>query len=250
MGRLRVPVGWSHHFHGMVNQFMAYAIKICGITSPDDASMLSGTGIDYLGVLVNVTPSPRSVPVETAAGIIAASKVPVIVLTYDHSPAEVQDVVEALHPAGVQLAGSESERYIASLRDTIDVEIWKSVHLPARETGNDVSGPLAAQINRFARIGVNRVVLDTALSRNTVVLKGGTGQPCDWSIAARVRKQVDMFLFLAGGIHPGNVREALLQVGPDGVDMSSGVERSIGRKDPALVKSLVFEVRISAHNKT
>jgi phosphoribosylanthranilate isomerase len=58
-----------------------------------------------------------------------------------------------------------------------------------------------------------------------------------------------MFLFLAGGIHPGNVREALLQVGPDGVDLSSGVERSIGRKDPALVKSLVFEVRISAHHK-
>jgi phosphoribosylanthranilate isomerase len=172
------------------------------------------------------------------------------VLTYDHSPDEVLDVVEALHPAGIQLAGSESEGYIASLRDALDVEIWKSVHLPARPTGHDVSGPLAAQINRFARIGVNRVVLDTALSRNAVVLKGGTGQPCDWSIAARVRKQVDMFLFLAGGIHPGNAREALLQVSPDGVDLSSGVERSVGRKDPALVKSLVSEARISAHHKT
>jgi phosphoribosylanthranilate isomerase len=229
---------------------MTCSIKICGITGADDARMVSECSIDYLGVLVNVRQSPRSVGIEAASEIIAASKVPVLVLAYDHCIDDLLLVVKALHPAGVQLAGSESERYIASLRDTIDVEIWKSVHLPARETGNDVSGPLAAQINRFARIGVNRVVLDTALSRNTVVLKGGTGQPCDWSIAARVRKQVDMFLFLAGGIHPGNVREALLQVGPDGVDMSSGVERSIGRKDPALVKSLVFEVRISAHNKT
>jgi phosphoribosylanthranilate isomerase len=234
----------------MVNLIMACAIKICGVTGPEDASLLSAAGIDYLGVLVNVTPSPRSVTIERASGIIAASKAPVIVLTCDHSPAGVLDLVQALRPAGIQLAGSESEGYIASLRDTIDIEIWKSVHLPVREAGHDESGPLAAQINRFARIGVNRVVLDTALTRNSVVLKGGTGQPCDWSIAARVRKQVDMFLFLAGGIHPGNVSEALLQVRPDGVDVSSGVERSVGRKDAALVRSLVSGARMSEHNRT
>jgi len=233
----------------MVNLFMACAIKICGVTAPEDASLLSAAGIDYLGVLVNVTRSPRSVTVERASGIIAAATVPVIVLTYDHSPAGVRDLVQALRPAGIQLAGSESEGYIASLRDSLDIEIWKSVHLPAREAGDDISGTLAAQINRFARIGVNRVVLDTALIRNSVVLKGGTGQPCDWSIAARVKKAVDMFLLLAGGIHPGNIREALQQVGPDGVDVSSGVERSVGMKDAALVKRLVSEAGMNTPNR-
>jgi phosphoribosylanthranilate isomerase len=224
---------------------MTCAIKICGITSADDARLVSEAGIDYLGVLVNVRQSPRSVGMDRASEIIAHSKVPVIMLTYDHRIADVLTLAEALHPRGVQLAGAENEQYILTLRDTIDGEIWKSLHLPPDDGGQDSAGAVAAQINRLARIGVDRVVLDTAISRGGVELRGGTGERCDWSAAARIRQQVDMCLFLAGGITPHNARHALLQVRPDGIDVSSGVEQAPGKKDITLVHHLVAAARPS-----
>jgi phosphoribosylanthranilate isomerase len=218
-------------------------IKICGITSADDARSISGTGIDYLGVIVNVARSPRSLRIEMASAIIAASRVPVIALTYDHHLDHVLAVIKELQPAAVQLAGTESEESIASLRDKTDIELWKSVHIPTRDTGGNASGELAAHINRLARIGINTFVLDTALRRGASVIRGGTGQQCDWSLAAAVRNQVDAFLFLAGGITPHNVRDAMRQVNPDGIDVSSGVEATVGRKDPARVAHLVAQAR-------
>jgi phosphoribosylanthranilate isomerase len=224
---------------------MTCSIKICGITGADDARMISESGIDYLGVLVNVRQSPRSVGIEAASEIIAASKVPVLVLAYDHCIDDLLLVVKALHPAGVQLAGSESETYIASLRDKIGGELWKTVHLTPAEAVIDFSAAVAAQINRLAQIGINRVVLDTAVTRGSVEFRGGTGERCDWSVAAQIKQQVDMFLFLAGGINPGNVRDALLQVNPDGIDLSSGVERATGKKDIALVQRLVAAAKVT-----
>lgn len=222
---------------------MSCSIKICGITSADDARMVSDNGIDYLGVLVNVSQSRRSVGIEKASEIIAASKVPAIVLTYNHGIDDVLLVEQTLHPAGIQLAGNEDEPYISSLRDKTAVELWKSVHLPPADAAPDASAALAARINRLARVGINRFVLDTALIRGEVELRGGTGQQCDWTLAAYIRSQVDAFLFLAGGINPGNVRDALLQVKPDGIDLSSGVEVAVGKKHPALVANLVEQVR-------
>lgn len=229
--------------------FMSCSVKICGITSADDARMVSANGIDYLGVLVNVSQSPRSVGIEKASEIIAASQVPSIVLTYNHVIDDVLLLEQALHPAGIQLAGNEDEQYIASLRDMTEVELWKSVHLPPADASPDVSAALAARINRLAQVGINRFVLDTVLIRGKVELRGGTGQQCDWTLAAHIRSQVDAFLFLAGGINPGNVCDALLKVRPDGVDLSSGVEVAVGKKDPALVANLVDTIRVrKGHN--
>jgi phosphoribosylanthranilate isomerase len=70
-------------------------------------------------------------------------------------------------------------------------------------------------------------------------MRGGTGERCDWPTAALIKQRVNMFLFLAGGITPENVREAVRQVHPDGIDLSSGVECSRGKKDHALVRRLI-----------
>ena len=222
---------------------MACSIKICGITSEEDALMASEAGADYLGVLVNVKQSPRSVSVERACRIIAAAQVPVIVLTYDHSPDEVLMIADALHPSGVQLAGNECHASIASVRDKIKGELWKSLHLPLENTDHPEPRSIADQIKHLAHIGINKIILDTTLKTGTIILRGGTGKKCDWSIAAQIKEQVTDFLFLAGGINPENVKDALLQVRPDGIDVSSGVELALGKKDPSLVKRLIEEVK-------
>jgi phosphoribosylanthranilate isomerase len=218
---------------------MTCSIKICGITSVADARMLSDTGIDYLGVLVNVRQSPRSVGLETAAEIVAAATVPVMALTYDHPIDDVLQLVRTVRPAGIQLAGTEPEKYIAALRDRLDGALWKTVHLPASDAGEGVADELARLINRFSAIGIDRVILDTAIIKGPREMRGGTGQRCDWPTAALIKQRVNTFLFLAGGITPQNVQDAVRQVHPDGIDLSSGVERSRGKKDPALVHRLI-----------
>ncbi len=218
---------------------MSCLIKICGITSAADARMLSDAGIDYLGVLVNVRQSPRSVGVETAAAIVAAATVPVMTLTYDHDIDHVLRMLQTVRPAGVQLAGAEPEPYMAALREKIDIPLWKTVHLSAAETGEGVAADMVRLINRLADIGIDRVVLDTSIKQGRREMRGGTGVCCDWPTAALIRQRVNMPLFLAGGINPDNVGEALRQVHPDGIDLSSGVEHAPGHKDPALVRRLV-----------
>ena len=71
---------------------------------------------------------------------------------------------------------------------------------------------------------------------------GGTGRTFDWSVVRPVREGTS-FLFLAGGLTPDNVQEAIAAVRPDGVDVSSGVESAPGRKDPAKVRAFIDAVR-------
>ncbi|MBP1721572.1 MAG: TrpF [Deltaproteobacteria bacterium] len=224
---------------------MTCSIKICGITSVADARMLSDTGIDYLGVLVNVRQSPRSVGVETAAAIVAAATVPVMALTYDHAIDDVLRMVRAVRPAGVQLAGTEQEHYIAALREKVDIALWKTVHLPASDAGEQIAAELARLINHLSAIGIDRIILDTAITKGRRVMRGGTGEHCDWPTAALIKQRVNTFLFLAGGITPENVRDAVRQVHPDGIDLSSGVERARGKKDLILVRRLIEEAAAS-----
>jgi phosphoribosylanthranilate isomerase len=83
------------------------------------------------------------------------------------------------------------------------------------------------------------ILLDT---RADGALPGGTGQTFDWTRVRAVREKAS-FLMLAGGLNPGNVHLALTAVRPDGVDVSSGVESSPGRKDPEKVRAFVAAVR-------
>ena len=222
---------------------MSCLIKICGITSSEDALLVSEAGADYLGVLVNVPVSPRSLTLEKARAIFSSSKTPVILLTFDLKPDQVIDLVRELVPFGVQLAGNETVEDVQSLRKKLTCEIWKSLHIPAEEVEGVSSFEIVDIISNFTRAGVDRIILDSAKIKGAELQKGGTGQTFDWSLAREINAQVKNFLFLAGGIKPDNVKEALIQVNPDGIDLSSGVEKSVGKKDPHLVKSLIAAVK-------
>ena len=222
---------------------MSCLVKICGVTNPEDAAMVSESGADYLGLLVNVDQSPRSLTPETARTVCAASTIPVIVLTFDHRLDQVSSLIDFLRPAGIQLAGNETVTYVKKLRNEVACEIWKSLHIPAGDTQKMTTPPLVESIDHYSRSGVDKIVLDSVAIKKNKVFKGGTGQTFDWTALKKIRKNVHPFLFLAGGINPRNVTDALHEVAPDGIDLSSGVEESTGKKDPHLVKELMDNIR-------
>jgi len=222
---------------------MSCSIKICGITTLEDAIMVSEAGADFLGVLVNIASSPRSLTVEKAREIFSFASIPVILLTFDLTSDQVISVVRTLNPFGVQLAGNETEEEVCKLRKTLTCEIWKSVHIPVAEVEKAKVHDIVSKINNFIEAGIDRIVIDSTVIKRNKIQKGGTGQSLDWPLAREINAQVKTFLFLAGGIKPDNVKDALLQVKPDGIDLSSGVEKSVGKKDPQLVKSLITKVK-------
>jgi len=222
---------------------MSCLVKICGITNPEDAAMVSEAGADYLGVLVNVHQSPRSVTPETARTICAASTVPVIVLAFDHRLDQVLSLITFLRPAGIQLAGNETADYLMELRREAPCEIWKSLHIPAGDTQSMTTLQLQESIDHYSRAGVDKIVLDSVVRKKNRVIKGGTGQIFDWKEVKKIKKNIHPFLFLAGGINPRNVTDALVQVDPDGIDLSSGVEKSPGKKDQRLVEEVLRLIR-------
>jgi len=222
---------------------MACAIKVCGITSVEDALMAEKAGADFLGVIVNVARSPRSLEVNDAKELFSCPQIPVILLTYDMPSDTIAALVSTLRPFGVQLAGNETVDDVRMLKKMVSCEIWKSIHLPVAENEEIKIDDIVNKIIAVKEAGSDRIILDSTVKRGSTVQKGGTGLPFDWSLAAAIKKKVRSFLFLAGGIKPENVTQAITRVNPDGIDLSSGVEKTVGKKDPELVKELITTVR-------
>ena len=222
---------------------MSCAIKVCGITTIEDALMADEAGADFLGVIVNVASSPRSLAVNEAKEIFSCPNIPIILLTYDMPTDKVAVLVSELSPFGVQLAGNETVDDIQMLRKSLNCEIWKSLHLPVTENEEIEIDDIVNKITAVKEAGIDRIILDSTVKTGSTVQKGGTGLPFDWSLASAIRKKARSFLFLAGGIKPENVKQAITQVNPDGIDLSSGVEKSVGKKDLQLVNKLITTVR-------
>ena len=222
---------------------MSCSIKICGVTTGEDALMVSESGADYLGVLVNVSRSPRSLTREKAKKIFNIARIPVVLLTFDLPSEEVIELGRALKPFAIQLAGNETEKNVREIVQAIDCEIWKTLHIPVVEGNKLKVADVLEEINNFSEAGIGRIVLDSVVMKGDKQQKGGTGKTFDWSLAGKITAQVKNFIFLAGGITPDNVKEAILQVKPGGVDLSSGVENFPGKKDLNLVKRLINTVR-------
>ncbi len=202
---------------------MSVKIKICGLTRERDVRFVAACGVDYVGFVLYER-SPRYVcpdRLRALSRLLPASirRVGVVV------NADVGFVAEAIRLGGLQIIqfhGDESREVIRSC----SVEAWQAVGLRS-----------PADIDRAAASPAALVLAD-AVSRSA---RGGTGTVCDWRLATALARRRD--LVLAGGLHPGNVAEAIEAVKPFAVDVSSGVESEAGRKDPAKVRAFVEAVR-------
>jgi len=196
-------------------------VKICGITNAEDAQFCAEQGADFLG-FVFVRSSPRYVDVWTAAAmpplLKAAAQPPQSIrfvgVFRDEEPSRIREIAAQVGLDFVQLHGSESED---------DIE---EIGLPV--------------IRAFR---VDGALPDTATSADWVMFDsgGGTGRTFDWSLLAKYPRTKPFFL--AGGITPDNVAEAIRVVRPDAIDVASGVERAPGVKDHEKVRALIARVR-------
>ncbi len=194
-------------------------IKICGITNLEDAKLAMEAGADMLGFVF--APSPRRVTPEQAAAIIAGLPAGVLKIGVfvDSDVASVRKTMELCHLDRAQLHGSETPEFC---RDLGAGKVIKAFRV--RD---------AAILEVLPRYKVYAFLLDAYDPTRA----GGTGQTFDWDIAEKAKKYGK--IILSGGLNPANVEAAITRVRPFAVDVSSGVESKLGKKDPAKVKEFV-----------
>ena len=202
-------------------------IKICGITSLDDALMAVEAGADALGFNF-YSRSPRFIKPADARAII--ERLPETILSVgvfvnEDGPEEVARMADDARVGAVQLHGDESPRFCRALQDRYVIK--------ALRTGAGFKPESAAEYETQA------ILLD-AFDRNA---RGGTGRVIDWRLARRTRELAPQKLFLAGGLTPDNIEEAIAAVVPYGVDACSGLECAPGRKDSARVRDFIARAR-------
>ncbi len=195
-------------------------VKICGVTRPEDGALAAAWGADAVG-LVFYPPSPRFVEIETAQRIVAALPplVTTVGLFMNAQPATIQAVLDAVRIDLLQFHGDEPPETCAA---------FHKPYLKAVPMGSGAD--LRDYEQRFA--SATGLLLDSHGGAQS----GGSGQCFDWT---RIPAQRHKPLILAGGLHPGNVAEAIRRVRPYAVDVSSGVESAKGVKDPALMRAFL-----------
>ena len=202
-----------------------FRIKICGITNEADALHAVACGADALG-FVFFADSPRCVKPEKVREIInqLPDGIVKVGLFVNEQPEVVNRTVQASGIDLVQLHGDESPEYCRQ----IDKPLLKALRVRNEES-----------LAGWQDYPATAILLDAWHPEKF----GGTGAACDWQLAAEMAMQTT--IILAGGLTPNNVAEAVTIVQPNGVDVSSGVEQSPGKKDPEKVKAFIENARES-----
>ena len=203
---------------------MGLFVKICGIACAVDAAAVAALRPDALGFVFWAGSKRRVSASEVGAWVADLPtdilKVGVFV---DATPDEVRRVVEAARLDVAQLHGSERPADFSGL----PFRLWRALSL--RSPVEPV--PMGWSVDAF--------LIDTYSAASP----GGTGQVGDWAASRSFVQRSTKPVLLAGGLHPGNVREAVRQVAPWGVDVSSGVELAPGRKDLDRVREFIEQCR-------
>jgi len=197
-------------------------VKICGITNIEDALLAVELGADALGFVF--APSPRKISPEAAREIIEA--LPPFVSRVGVFVNQVRDKVEKIaHLCNLdvlQLHGEESSSYCKAF----ELKVIKALRVKD-----------SSVLDIISKYEVDAFLLDTFIGDK----HGGTGKTFDWKIAGEAKSFGEVIL--SGGLTPENVNEAIVEVEPYGVDVSSGVEAYPGRKDPEKLRAFFNAVR-------
>lgn len=201
-------------------------VKICGNTNVEDAQLAASLGADYLGFIF--AESKRRIDVPTAASIIKA--IPgfqgFVGVFVNQSKTEVEAIAKELGLAHLQFHGDETALYCSHF-------MGKGYHVIKTFRIKD-----AMSLKRIDEYDVTAFLFDT-YDKN---LAGGTGVPFQWDMIEN-KSYVQEKLFLAGGLTPENVRNAIAKVHPYAVDVASGVEKEAGKKSPELLAKFISAVK-------
>ena len=209
---------------------MRTRIKVCGFTDPENAVAAASKGIDAIG-LVFYPPSPRHITLEQAQKIVAA--VPAFVTTVglfvDASKGAIEDVLSQVPIDLIQFHGDETATFCRSLERPFVKAVRMRPETDLMHIAEDFHDASA-------------LLLDTYHPD----LKGGTGHHFDWNL---IPENFPIPIVLAGGIGVENAQQAIGQVQPYALDVSSGVERYKGMKDINKIVELITEVELGDRRK-
>jgi phosphoribosylanthranilate isomerase len=213
---------------------MTAIAKICGLSTPEAVTAAVDGGAAYLG-FVFFPKSPRNLEPELAARLAApvrqAANVKIVALMVDPDDEAVADIAAKLKPDLIQLHGQETPERAAHIRATSGIPLIKAVGV------RDASDIAAARRYEGA---ADHLMFDAKPPEGSD-RPGGHGTRFDWTLLEGLR--LERPWFLAGGLEPWNVAEALRLSRAPMVDVSSGVERGPGVKDPHLIAAFLDAVR-------
>ena len=221
-------------------------VKICGTTRVEDALMAAEAGADYSGIVVEVPFSERSISIPEAVEIVRSTPIPTVALLFDRPTDWVHQAIEKIKPFAVQLLGHEPPDEILRLKRLLSCEVWKSLYLPSDDGQKIDAHPIHVQAEDYVNAGADGLLFDTVDFSSGRARFGGTGRTNDWNLARQLIGDSKLPAFLSGGIRPENVRAAIEDVRPYGIDLCSGVESAKGVRDPRKLDLLMQQVRTAS----
>jgi phosphoribosylanthranilate isomerase len=208
-------------------------VKICGLSTPEAVSAAVDGGAAYLGFIF-FEKSPRNLTPEAAARLVAPVRggaVKTVAVTVDPDDALIDRLMATMRPDFIQAHGKETPARVRQIAERSGAGVIKAFSV---SSASDVD-----QARAFETVA-EQFLFDARPVEGSV-LPGGTGARFDWTLLEG--RRFSRPHFLAGGLDPWNVAEAIRVSGAPLVDVSSGVERGPGLKDPALITAFLDAVK-------
>ena len=244
----------------MPNLFaLPFQVKICGLTSPQQAADAVAAGADAIG-LNFYEPSVRYITEKEAVLIANTTRgktqsTPKIVGVFVNHPVDqILQFTTSVKLDGIQLHGDETVEFFANLKEAVAKNFElnsrpffvRALRTQPNNGHTSASQELETQrvieqIQAWSVSGVDAILIDAAATGEF----GGTGKSIDWTLLPRLQSSCNCPLALAGGLKLSNVRLAIVICGVNTVDVASGVESTRGTKCPDLVAKFVHEVRLA-----
>jgi phosphoribosylanthranilate isomerase len=211
---------------------MSLMVKICGLSTRETLDVALQAGADMVG-FVFFPPSPRHIGLDTARdlGRQARGRALKVALTVDADDAVLANIVETLQPDILQLHGKETVARLRDIKQRFGLQIMKAM---AVEAPADL-----ATLPGYAAVA-DRILFD-ARAPKEATRPGGLGAVFDWRLLEKLKLGAPFMV--SGGLHAGNVAEAVRVTRAGGVDVSSGVERASGVKDPEMIRAFIRAAR-------
>jgi phosphoribosylanthranilate isomerase len=211
---------------------MRTRVKICCISSLDEAKMAIHAGADALGLVGKMPSGPGPIDDELIAAIARTIHPPVssFLLTSEQSAAGIIDHLKRTNTNTVQIVDELKEGTYGQIRDALPhLRIVQVIHVTGEES-------VEQAMNVYE--SVDAILLDSGNPNATIKTLGGTGSTHNWDISRKIVGSVSIPVFLAGGLNSNNVGEAIATVQPFAVDVCSGI-RTGGRLDPEKLRSFM-----------
>ena len=211
---------------------MSLIVKICGLSTRETLDVALDAGADMVG-FVFFPPSPRHLSLETARelGRQVKRRATKVALTVDADDATLANLIEALQPDILQLHGKETVARLRDIKQTFGLPVMKAI---AVATPADL-----ASLPGYAAVA-DRILFDAHAPKGAT-RPGGLGAVFDWHVLENL--DLKLPFMVSGGLNAGNVAEAVRVTRTGGVDVSSGVERTPGIKDPEMIRAFIRAAR-------